>query len=222
MFIDSQMNAQGISSFGDENFSNHPGWFNDIFRPGKAEGDRYNDEVSAQKSDCDYSAGDTCNDLDDCSSFFQNIYNANTGNSRVPKRKRKAANYHRTKVNQYMAARDCDGATSAIDIAQEEATQATDNAYQSNQAADQSAAAATAAIQKASADAAKAIRDAQNDSYRKINAAKSDSDAAIRAVNEASILKDMEQKVASDKKDKMIMYAGIGVVAIIGVIMLKK
>jgi len=227
MFIDSEMNAQGISSFGDENFSNHPGfiggtWFKDLTQPGKAESERYDDEVKKQKSDCDYSAGDSCADLDDCHSYFQNLYNANTGNSRAPKRVRKAANHHRTKVNQYMAARDCDGATSAIDIAQEEATQSSDDAWKSNQAADQAASDAAAAIKKASDAAAKAIRDAQNDSYRKINQAKTESANAIKAASDDALLRRMEEKVASDKKDKMILFAGIGVVAIIMVLMLKK
>ena len=122
MFIDSEMNAQGITSYGDENFSNHPGWFNDIFRPGKAEGDRYNDEVSAQKGDCDYAAGDSCADLLDCKQFFQGIYNSNTGNSRVPKRKRKAANYHKGKVSTMMNSRDCDVETTV--------TSGTDESYQ--------------------------------------------------------------------------------------------
>lgn len=111
MFLDSDSNTD-ISSFGDDNFSNHPGWFKDVFSPKKAAAERYDDEKNAQKADCDYAAGDSCADLLDCKQFFQGIYNSNTGNSRVPQRKRKAANYHMGKVNEYLAARDCSVETS--------------------------------------------------------------------------------------------------------------
>lgn len=111
MFLDSDSN-QDISSYSDENFLNHPGfiggsWFKDITNPKGAENDRYKDEEAKQKSDCDYAAGDSCVDLQECKEFFQNIYNSNTGNSRVPKRKRKAATYHKGKVVSFMNARDC-------------------------------------------------------------------------------------------------------------------
>lgn len=106
MFLDSDSNTD-ISSFGDDNFSNHPGWFKDVFNPKGAESDRYKDEENAQKADCDYAAGDSCVELQECNEFFQDIYDSNTGNSRVPKRKRQAANHHRTKVQSYLRARDC-------------------------------------------------------------------------------------------------------------------
>ena len=132
MFIDSERN-QGISSFADDNFLNHPGflggtWFKDTFAPGKAEEERYQEEKASQKADCDYAAGDSCEDLYECKEFFQGIYNANTGNSRVPKRKRKASNYHMGKVNEYLAARDCDVQTTV--------TSSVDTSYQ--QVADKS------------------------------------------------------------------------------------
>jgi len=124
MFLDSDANAVWSNlSQSDDGYMNHPGfiggtWLKDTFQPGKAEDERYNDERNAQKADCNYAAGDSCDDLQDCKAFFQGIYNANTGNSRVPKRKRKAANYHMGKVNGMLAARDCDVqtvVTSAID-----------------------------------------------------------------------------------------------------------
>ena len=106
MFLDSESN-QNISSFNDGEFLNHPGfiggsWFKDITNPKGAENDRYRDEEARQKADCDYAAGDSCVDLQECKDFFQDIYNTNTGNSRVPKRKRKAATFHKGKVVSFM------------------------------------------------------------------------------------------------------------------------
>ena len=126
MFLDSDSNTD-ISSFGDENFSNHPGfiggtWFKDLTQPGKAESERYDDEVKKQKGNCDYAAGDSCADLLDCKQYFQGIYNSNTGNSRVPKRARKAASHHKGKVSTMMAARDCNVETTV--------TSGTDESYQ--------------------------------------------------------------------------------------------
>lgn len=125
MFIDSESN-QGISSFADENFLNHPGfiggtWWKDTFNPKKAEAERYDAEKAKQKSNCPYEAGDSCVDLKDCKDYFQGLYNKNTGNSRVPKRIRKAASHHMGKVNTLMNARDCDvttTVTSSIDQSQ--------------------------------------------------------------------------------------------------------
>ena len=110
MFLDSDANSD-ISSYGDDNFSNHPGWFKDVFNPKGAESDRYKDEENEQKANCDYAAGDSCVELQECNEFFQDIYDSNTGNSRVPKRKRKAANHHRNKVKSYLSARDCNIST---------------------------------------------------------------------------------------------------------------
>ncbi len=111
MFLDSDSN-QNVSSLTDGEFLNHPGfiggsWFKDITNPKGAESDRYKTEEANQKADCDYAAGDSCVDLQECKDFFQDIYNSNTGNSRVPKRKRKAATFHKGKVVSFMDARDC-------------------------------------------------------------------------------------------------------------------
>jgi len=130
MFLDSDSN-QNISSLNDGEFLNHPGflggtWFKDITNPKGAESDRYKTEEARQKADCDYAAGDSCVDLQECKNFFQDIYNSNTGNSRVPKRKRKAATYHKGKVVSFMNARDCRVNTtvdSSIDAGIEEVAQ---------------------------------------------------------------------------------------------------
>ena len=113
MFLDSEEN-QNISSYSDDNFSNHPGFIGglgdiirDVVSPAAQEEGRYQDELAAQKANCDYAAGDSCVELQDCNEYFQDIYDSNTGNSRVPKRKRKAANHHRSKVQSYLNARDC-------------------------------------------------------------------------------------------------------------------
>ena len=60
-----------------------------------------------------------------------------------------------------MSARDCDGGTSAIDIAQEET-------WQSNENATQAAEDASAAIAQAAADATAAIKAAQQDAIIKV------------------------------------------------------
>jgi len=123
-FIDNGgMMSMTVDGYSDENFLYHPGfiggtWVKDLFQPKKAENDRYNDEYAEQKANCDYAPDDSCADLQDCKNYFQNIINNNGGNSRVPKRKRKAAKNHMDKVNGYIAARECDGATSGIDEAQ--------------------------------------------------------------------------------------------------------
>ncbi len=119
-FIDngSMMSTADIEGFSDENFLNHPGWLKDLFQPGKAEDERYDDEYAEQKANCDYAPDDSCADLQDCKNYFQNIINNNGGNTRVPKRKRKAAKKHMDKVKGYIAARECDGVTSGLDQAQ--------------------------------------------------------------------------------------------------------
>ena len=127
MFIDSDVNEKSGTSFlSDDGYMNHPGfiggtWFGDIFTPKKNETTRYNAEYAKQKGNCDYASGDSCVDLQECEDYFQGIYNRNTGNSRVPKRARKAASAHRGKVVNLMNARDCDvqtTVTSSIDQSQ--------------------------------------------------------------------------------------------------------
>ena len=127
MFIDSDTNENtGTNFLTDDGYMNHPGflggtWWKDTFNPKKAEEERYNAEYAKQKSGCSYESGDSCVDLADCENYFQNIYNKNTGNSRVPKRARKAASAHRGKVVNLMNARDCDvqtTVTSSIDQSQ--------------------------------------------------------------------------------------------------------
>ena len=127
MFIDSEQNSEPANmSHSDGGYMNHPGfiggtWWKDTFNPKKAEEERYNAEYAKQKSGCSYESGDSCVDLADCENYFQNIYNKNTGNSRVPKRARKAASSHRGKVINLMNARDCDvqtTVTSSIDQSQ--------------------------------------------------------------------------------------------------------
>jgi hypothetical protein len=118
MFIDSEQNSSWSNmTQNDDGYMNHPGfiggtWFKDLTQPKKAEEERYNEEKAKQKSNCDYAAGDSCEDLLDCKQYFQGLYNKNTGNTRVPKRIRKASSYHMGKVNEYLAARDCDVQTS--------------------------------------------------------------------------------------------------------------
>lgn len=119
MFIDSEQNSSWSNmTQSDDGYMNHPGWLKDFFQPKKAESERYDEEYAKQKERCDYAAGDSCVDLKDCKDYFQGLYNKNTGNSRVPKRIRKASNAHMGKVNTLMDARDCDvetTVTSAID-----------------------------------------------------------------------------------------------------------
>jgi hypothetical protein len=220
MFIDSEAN-QDISSFSDENFLNHPGFIGglgdiirDVVSPAAQEEDRYQKELAAQKANCDYAAGDSCSELNDCSSFFQNIYNSNTGNDRVPKRKRKASNYHRTKVNQYMNARDCDGSTSAIDNAQEDVVVANEQIQESNEEAIKAAADARDAIKKAADAATKALKDAA-DTMKSSN---SKSEATIKGLSD----KLKKEKQALEDKNKMMMYGGIAAVGILMVLILRK
>ena len=224
MFIDSEENSEWSNlTRSDDGYMNHPGflggtWFGDIFTPKKNETTRYNEEVAKQKNQCPYSAGDSCADLEQCRIHFQNIYNANTGNTRSPKRNRKAANYHRTKVVGYMNARDCDGATSAIDTAQGET-------WTANQQATESAATAAAAIEKAAADAAAAIKAAQQDATIKVEQEKLKNAQSIQALENAAQIRQAAadaQKLSNDKKNKMMMYAGLGVGALLLVLILKK
>ena len=224
MFIDSEENGNSGTGFlHDDGYSNHPGfiggtWFSDVFTPKKSETTRYNEEVAKQKNQCPYSAGDSCADLEQCRIHFQNIYNANTGNSRVPKRARKAANHHRTKVVSYMSARDCNGATSAIDTAQGET-------WTANQNATDSAAEASAAIKKAADDAAAAIKAAQQDATIKVEQEKLRNAQSIQALENAAQIRQAAadaQKLSDDKKNKMMMYAGLGVGALLLVLILKK
>jgi hypothetical protein len=225
MFIDSDRNTD-ISAYSDDNFLNHPGfiggtWFKDVFSPGQAEEERYQEEVAKQKNQCYYEAGDSCVDLYDCREHFQHLYDTNTGNTRVPKRIRKAANYHRGKVDGYIAARDCNietTVTSAIDTSQEEVVVANNEVSAANeelsairddlsqitsnaqQAADR--AAAQLAAQQAASDAAMA---AQN----------RDNQAAIAQIAEQA----EADKQAASKRNMMIMY-GAGVVVLL--LILKK
>ena len=135
MFLDSDINSNGftntgdndISTLADENFLNHPGWLKDVFKPKKAEADRYEDEKALQKSNCNYGAGDNCEELQSCLDYFQNLYNSNTGNTRAPKRIRKAASFHMKKVNEYLAVRECSTTyttTSEIDQSQSDESDA--------------------------------------------------------------------------------------------------
>jgi len=220
MFLDSEEN-QNISSYSDDNFSNHPGFIGglgdiirDVVSPAAQEEGMYQDELAAQKANCDYAAGDSCSELDDCSSFFQNIYNSNTGNSRVPKRKRKASNYHRTKVNGYMDARDCDGSTSAIDNAQDEVVVANEQIQESNEAAIKAAADARDAIKKAADAAAKALKEAAN----RMKSSSRKSESTIQALGK----KLQNEKKALEDKNKMLMYGGIAAVGILIVVILRK
>jgi|TARA_R110002096_G_scaffold19430_2_gene64704 hypothetical protein len=228
MFIDSEENSNAGTGFlHDDGYSNHPGfigaltrgtWLGDIITPGDNEEIRYQGELNAQKSACNYSAGDSCADLEECRKYFQGIYNANTGNSRTPKRKRKAANYHRSKVVGYMSARDCDGGTSAIDIAQEET-------WQSNENATQAAEDASAAIAQAAADATAAIKAAQQDAIIKVEQEKLKNAQNIQALeNTAQIRQEAAdaQKLSDDKKNKMMMYGGGAVGIILLVLILNK
>ena len=213
MFLDSDANTD-ISSYADDNFSNHPGWFKDVFNPKGAESDRYKDEENEQKANCDYAAGDSCVELQDCNEYFQDIYDSNTGNSRVPKRKRKASNYHRTKVNGYMDARDCDGSTSAIDNAQDEVVVANEQIQESNEAAIKAAADARDAIKKAADAAAKALKEAAN----RMKSSSRKSESTIQALGK----KLQNEKKALEDKNKMLMYGGIAAVGILIVVILRK
>ena len=213
MFIDSDINTD-ISAYGDENFLNHPGflggtWWSDVFTPAKSEETRYNDEKAKQKSNCNYQAGDSCVDLYDCKEYFQGLYNSNTGNTRVPKRIRKAASHHMGIVNQYIAARDCDVETTvtsaidtsyqAVDDKNEELSAIRDDLAQITSNAQQAAdrAAAQLAAQQAASDAAMA---AQN----------RDNQAAIAQIAEQAAA-DKEQ---ASKRNMMMMY-GAGVVVLL-------
>lgn len=196
MFIDSERN-QGISSFADDNFLNHPGflggtWFKDTFAPGKAEEERYQEEKASQKADCDYAAGDSCEDLYECKEFFQGIYNANTGNTRVPKRKRKASNYHMGKVNEYLAARDCDVQTSV--------TSSVDTSYQ--QVADKSEELAE-------------IRD-------QLTKLGQDSQAAQQSTFEQAQAMINAEAAKSDKEKKNLMIVGGAAIAILLLVVVMK
>ena len=119
-------------------------------------------------------------------------------------------------ASSYMDARDCNGSTSAIDTAQ--AAAAASAAAQDIAQADAAQAAADSAA--AQAQAAKESQDAQSAALRKINASKTQNAQALQALeDEASEnrIAAQEEKAASDKKNKMIMF-GAGIVILILII----
>jgi len=114
-----------------------------------------------------------------------------------------------TQASSYMDARDCTGSTSAIDTAQEIADAA-------DAAATQSALDSASATAKAIKD----TKDAQDRAAKNIKAQKSSSSQAIAELKseaEANRIVAEEEKVALDKRNKMIMYAA-GVVILILII----
>ena len=232
MFIDSEENSSWSNmTQNDDGYMNHPGflggtWWSDVFTPAKSEATRYNEEKAKQKSNCPYAAGDSCVDLYDCKEYFQGLYNSNTGNSRVPKRIRKAASYHMGKVNEYIAARDCDvetTVTSAIDTSQEEVVLANNEVSVANEelaAIRDDLAQLTSSSQQAAAQAAKLAA-------AKLALSQAKSDAAIAAQNrdnKAAISKLAAQaeadKAEASKRNMMMMY-GAGVVVVL-LLILKK
>ena len=130
-------------------------------------------------------------------------------------------------ASSYMDARDCNGSTSAIDTAQaaaaaSAAAQDIAQADAAQAAADSAAAQAQAAADSAAAQAqaAKESQDAQSAALRKINASKTQNAQALQALeDEASEnrIAAQEEKAASDKKNKMIMF-GAGIVILILII----
>ena len=113
-----------------------------------------------------------------------------------------------------MNARDCDGATSAIDTAQEQT-------WQSNQEAIDAQAAAAAAEAAAQAS----IKEAEVDANIRIEQEKLRNAKAIKALErEAKIRQDAEEskQLALDEKNKMIMFGGAAVGVILLVLILNK
>ena len=99
-------------------------WWKDFWQPGKAEDERYDSKYSSIKSQCPYTGGDSCADLDDAYWCYQDIKDASSGSHRTDNRARKAAEARMSDVNKQMEARDCDGRTSGIDSAQTRETEA--------------------------------------------------------------------------------------------------
>ena len=88
-FIDSDNNTSGVTS--DADFLNHPGflggtWWKDFWQPGKAEDERYDSKYSSIKSQCPYTGGDSCADLDDAYWCYQDIKDASSGSHRTDNR----------------------------------------------------------------------------------------------------------------------------------------
>jgi|TARA_R110000822_G_scaffold128530_1_gene264354 hypothetical protein len=195
MFIDSDSNGGSFGTFDtdqDDVYSNHPGFLKDFFKPKKAESERYEEEKNSQKSKCNYGAGDSCAELQDCLDYFQGIYNANTGNTRVPERKRKASNYHMGKVKEYLAVRECSTTfttTSEIDQSKSDETDAKNDL-----------AAIQEQIEQVVSDSSKSQKETFQQAQRLINA----------------------QQLESDKKNKTLMIAGGSLVAILLLVVIVK
>ena len=126
MFLDSDNNTDFISSFADDNFSNHMGLFTSSSH---RENHRYNDVKDKIQSAGDlYDIPDMdCTQLDAAKSFIDEkeksalaMSTGSRGARRVRDRYIKVVNHFKPKINDAINSRDCEGDTSAIDVAQQE------------------------------------------------------------------------------------------------------
>lgn len=115
MFIDSDLNArtfgnfdEDISSYSDENFLNHPGWWKDLVKPKKAEAERYDSKVSELKKT--YPMVDDCDEIDETIGKIDKALtrNANSGaKSRVVSRNGRALENRRIDFRNEWDNNDC-------------------------------------------------------------------------------------------------------------------
>lgn len=131
VFFDSDQNHNGFNSgFDGETYLNHPGWLKDLFQPKKAEREREDEYRASLKSTCPHNSEMNCADLDDAYDCISDRYDdymaggtGGRGSRRVRNRGMKVTNEAMKKVGQWMDTRDCEGGTSAIDVAQGETAQ---------------------------------------------------------------------------------------------------
>jgi len=115
MFIDSDLNArtfgnfdEDISSYSDENFLNHPGWWKDLVSPKKAESERYDSKVDELKKT--YPMVDDCDEIDETIGKIDKAItrNANSGSkSRVVGRNGRALENRRIDFRNEWDNNDC-------------------------------------------------------------------------------------------------------------------
>jgi hypothetical protein len=131
MFLDSIDNRGQITSYADDNFSNHPGfigkfgdWVSGVVNPSGAEADRVSNTENSLKSKCDLGdiPGKNCAELDDAywclDDEQQKWMAASTGSKgarRVRDRNLAAVSKFQGPVSNAQDSRDCDGSSSPID-----------------------------------------------------------------------------------------------------------
>lgn len=126
MFIDSDRNTD-VSSYGDENFLNHPGFLGICWS--NCEEKRVESTESSVKSDCGVSNPSSLNCqqlddaywcLDDKKQSWLGASTSSRGARRVRQRNLSAIDKYLGQVEQFQDSRDCEGSTSGLDSAQQE------------------------------------------------------------------------------------------------------